>query len=73
MGDPTRPVPDDCLLPIRTVQRMTGIGPSAIYEWMAKGRFPKAIPLGPRCVRWSLNEINAWIEERKAARDGATG
>ena len=32
------------------------------------GRFPKRIRLGANRVGWSLHELQAWIEARKAER-----
>lgn len=58
----------DSLVPIKVVREKTGLGVTSIYEMMAQGRFPKQIPLTPRCVRWSQREIDEWIDERKAER-----
>ena len=43
---------------------------TAIYERMARGVFPKPVVLGPKCVAWPEPEIEAWIADRIAARDG---
>jgi len=36
-----------------------------------RGEFPKRIRLGPNRVGWSLQEVTAWIDERKAQRPAA--
>ncbi len=34
------------------------------------GQFPRRVRIGQNRVAWLLTEIEAWIAERKAARDG---
>lgn len=43
---------------------------SGMHLWRLEkvGRFPRRIKLGPNRVGWSLNEVNAWLEARKAER-----
>jgi prophage regulatory protein len=55
-------------LRLRAVREITGLPASTIYDEMARGRFPKSIPLGPRCVAWDEAEISDWQETRRAAR-----
>lgn len=45
---------------------------SEIYRLMALGLFPKSIRIGARAVAWDMDEIEAWIAERIAARDEGT-
>lgn len=47
-----------------------GLPPSTLYDWIAKGLFPKPIRLGARSVGWSVEELEAWEHGRVAARDG---
>ncbi len=54
------PTPDR-LLSRREVEIRTGLGHSALYRGMESGRFPWPFPVGPRSVRWSEREIEAWI------------
>lgn len=37
-------------------------------NWMAVGKFPSPVRLGPARVAWLREEIMAWVEERKADR-----
>lgn len=46
---------------------MTGASRASIYDWMAKGLFPKPVKLGPRRVAWTDSDLNTWFAERKAA------
>ena len=48
----------------KSVEMMTGLSRSALYEKMAQGEFPKPIRLGTRSVAWVLSEIECWISKR---------
>ena len=52
------------------VESVPGLACSTIYEQMKKGTFPKPIKLGERAVGWRMSEINAWLEQRIAEREG---
>lgn len=52
------------------VEAKTGLRRSAIYAAMSKGHFPRQVPLGAKAVGWLEDEIDAWIEARRAERDG---
>ena len=52
-------------LRLRDLLRMIGVSKSTIYEWIKKGRFPPPRQLGPRCVGWSAEEVQRWIDERE--------
>ncbi len=53
------------ILRLPDVQMKTGIARSTIYGLMAKGKFPKAIPLTSRSVGWLESEVNEWIVTRR--------
>nr|BDD47124.1 transcriptional regulator [Saccharospirillaceae bacterium] len=63
------PVPER-LMRVREVCAATGLSHSVLYDRMKNGEFPKSIPLGGRAVAWSSVEVNAWIQQRIAERDG---
>lgn len=63
----------DTLLRLPAVKAATGLSRSTIYDWMAKGQFPKPIPLGGNLVAWLASEIEAWIQTRVAARGECGG
>ncbi len=46
------------------VERMTGLSRSTIYDWIAKGAFPKPIKLGVRAVGWRERDIQFWLALR---------
>lgn len=58
------------LLRREEVSQKVGLSRSAIYERMAKGIFPKPVVLGPKSVAWPEPEVEQWIADRIAARDG---
>ena len=58
------------LLRLPEVQSRTGLSRTAIYQRRLAGRFPRAVPLGTRCVGWIESEIDEWVRERIAERRG---
>jgi prophage regulatory protein len=56
-------------LRLHEVKQATGLGHATIYERMARGDFPKPVPLGGRRVGWIDAEIIEWQNQRIAARD----
>ncbi len=49
------------LIRLPEVIARVGLKRSSIYQRMAEGRFPRGRSLGPRCVVWLEEEIDAWI------------
>jgi prophage regulatory protein len=58
------------ILRLPEVQAKTGLKHSAIYERIQDGTFPKPVPLGPKARGFVETEIDGWIKQRIAARDG---
>ncbi|WP_395391413.1 AlpA family transcriptional regulator [Novosphingobium sp. BL-8A] len=52
------------LLRRKEVELETGLGRSAIYQYMAENRFPKPLKIGPRAVAWPLADIEKWKATR---------
>ena len=49
----------------RTVTALTGLSVSTIYRLMARGAFPKGVPIaGARAVRWRLSDVRDWMEKQ---------
>ena len=48
---------------------MTGLGRSSIYDYIAKGEFPRQVKLGERSVAWIDQEVSDWLDARILARD----
>ena len=54
------------------VEAKVGLGRRSIYKLMREGQFPLPVRIGPRAVRWSASEIDAWLARRPRAT-GETG
>lgn len=56
------------------LRRIVPLADTTIYEMEHRGEFPRRFNLTPRCVVWDLDEVQAWIEERRHASntDGMT-
>ena len=55
----------------RTIRRaqlreMVPLADSTIWEMEQRGEFPRRFALSARCVVWYLDEIEAWLELRRA-------
>lgn len=60
----------------RTIRRgelrqIVPLAETTIYEMEQRGEFPRRFRLTARCVVWDLEEVEAWIEERKQASRAA--
>ena len=53
----------------RDVERLTGLGRSALYEAISRKRFPKQVKLTDKAVGWVEDEVLAWIAHRVSERD----
>lgn len=49
----------------REVLALVGIGQSTMYDWMARGEFPRPVVLGPKMVGWREGDIADWLAARK--------
>lgn len=54
----------------RTIRRpelrqIVPLADTTIYEMEQRGEFPKRFNLTPRCIVWDLDEVQAWVEERR--------
>jgi prophage regulatory protein len=59
------------ILRLPDVQAKTGLKHSAIYERIGNGSFPRPIPLHGNAKGFLESEIDDWIRQRIAERDGA--
>ncbi len=50
------------------VLKMTGLGRSTIYRWIADGSFPPPVRLGPRAVAWRWADLDRWTRSRATAQ-----
>ena len=64
--------------PLRIVRKrelLNRIGYSEMQIWRLEraGKFPQRIQLGPNSVGWIEGEVEAWIKQRAAERNKASG
>lgn len=67
--------PATTLIRIDDVIAKTSLSRSSIYRKMEEGKFPRPVSLSDSTARgspkaWRLSEVQAWIQERTALRDG---
>ena len=55
------------LINLSEVMLRTGFKKTAIYSWVKMGSFPQPVKIG-RSARWSLEEVDTWIQSRLDAR-----
>lgn len=58
------------LVDLEETKRIVGQSRSAIYEGIKQGAFPKPIKIGA-ASRWVFAELEAWVAQKIAERDGA--
>jgi prophage regulatory protein len=49
------------------VLKVTGLGRSTIYRWIAEGSFPAPVRLGRRAVAWRWSDLDRWTQSRATA------
>jgi prophage regulatory protein len=57
--------PQDRAVKLPELIQLTGKSKTSIYREMKDGRFPAGFSIGTRARAWSLNAINAWLEQCK--------
>lgn len=67
---PATPAPRR-VLRLPEVITKTGLSRTTLYTMSKAGQFPESISLGGKAMGWIEAEIDAWIEERMAARQSA--
>jgi predicted DNA-binding transcriptional regulator AlpA len=50
-------------------KRLDDVNHSTVYRWEQKGLFPRRIVIGPNCVGWYTDEIDAWFADRQRQID----
>ena len=48
----------------KQVARILGVSLSSVPRWVKTNKLPEPIPFGPNIIKWDVNEIEKWIEER---------
>lgn len=56
------------LIPGTAVCERVGFKRTKLNELVKAKKFPQPIRFSQNFIRWDVDEVNAWIEEQKAAR-----
>ena len=56
------------LLRLPQVRERTGLSRSTVYLLESQARFPGRVKVGARAVAWPKDEVQAWIDAKKATR-----
>ena len=54
------------------VLETVGVATSTLYGWMAVGRFPRPVRLGPKAVGWRSEDVQKWIAGRPLVEETKT-
>ena len=57
----------------REVQARICLSKSALYRLISEGRFPRPVALGIRARGWPEDEVDSWLDARRAERDARAG
>jgi prophage regulatory protein len=64
-----KPLLGECILTLPEVVSKIGLGKSAIYDLINKGKFPRPLRLTAQRRGWPASEIDAWLEHLRSERD----
>lgn len=56
------------LLQLREVGHLVRLSRSAVYRRMQAGKFPRPERIGPKAVRWRIEDIEAWLAAHPTRR-----
>lgn len=48
------------------VLKKTGLSATTIYNLERRGEFPQHTMLTPRCAAWAEQDVDAWLDSRRA-------
>ncbi|MBA4820805.1 AlpA family transcriptional regulator [Pantoea ananatis] len=65
---PYTPPVQERFMRLPEVIHVCGLSRSTIYDLISRDAFPAQISLGGKNVAWAASEVNAWMNERIAAR-----
>lgn len=58
------------ILKLQKVIEITRLSRASVYDLISQRKFPKQIKLSVRASGWLESEVNEWIDDRIAERDG---
>jgi hypothetical protein len=64
---PADPIPTDPLLVSESrAAAMIGAAPKTLERWRARGGGPPFVRIGPRMIRYALDDLDRWWQARRA-------
>ena len=45
------------------VATILGVSVATVWRWVAAGRLPAPMKLGPNTTRWKASDIEAWLDK----------
>lgn len=57
------------LATVREVADFFAVSPRTVWAWTSRGDFPLPKQIGPRCRRWSVSELQEWVNRGCPARE----
>lgn len=64
----SKDVPQQKMLNLEAVASLFCVDPRTINGWVARGTFPPPMRFTRRCLRWTEDEIQAFIESKRPAK-----
>jgi len=64
--------PKKLLLTIQEVAVLTGIKVGTLYHWASSKKIP-VVRISSRCIRFDLNALQEWIEQKTELPSESTG
>ena len=62
MNSSQKPIPDDQLLRIDDLVKLTTLSKSCINLWVSQGRFPRPATLSSTVHVWQMAQIRRWLD-----------
>jgi prophage regulatory protein len=62
--------PRDRIVRERERREITGLPTSSWYDLQKRGLAPRPVPIGVAARGWLLSELEAWVDARRAEREG---
>ena len=59
-------IPQSGFLRVKQIIHFIPIGESTLWRWVAEGKAPPAIKLGPKTTVWRAEDIRSFIEGDKS-------
>ena len=59
--------PIEFLRQAQILGKITPIGSSTLWRWVAEGKFPKPVKLSGKVTAWRASDVQEWVDRQGAA------